>query len=138
MGHPDAAGATRGCGGIQATMCDHINVERDLISLCNSLEGNYGGAIAGATSLWNELGWFWLGFTQEVGGDLPTIVELGMGMGCPWHRAPVSLIPTASSTHSGAHLLQGLLVDGVAQLHLAVERVLLIVADKVHKALELS
>ena len=55
-----------------------------------------------------------------------------------WHRAPVPTIPTAVSTHGGAHLLQGLLVDRVAQLHLAVERVLLIVVDEVHKALELS
>ena len=39
------AGATRGCGGSQTTMCDKAEVERDLISLCNFLEGNYGGAI---------------------------------------------------------------------------------------------
>lgn len=66
------------------------------------------------------------------------MVELGMEFGWPWHWVPVPTIPTTGSTHSGAHLLQGLLVDGVTQLHLAVERVLLIVADEVHEALKLG
>lgn len=40
-------------------------------------------------------------------------------------------------THSSAYLLQCVLVDGIAQLHFAVQRVLLIVADEVYEAVKL-
>ena len=79
---------------------------------------------------------------QDTGEDLPTTTKIGMEFDCPWHRTTLSplspTVPTTGSTHSGAHLLQGLLIDGVAQLHLAVQRMLLIVADKVHQALKLG
>lgn len=41
-------------------------------------------------------------------------------------------------THSGAHPVQSVLVDGVAEPHLAVQRMFLVVAHKVDEALKLS
>lgn len=41
------------------------------------------------------------------------------------------------STHSRAYLLQRLLIDRVAELHLTVQRVFLVVTDEIHQAVEL-
>lgn len=41
-------------------------------------------------------------------------------------------------THRGAHPVQSVLVDGVAEPHLAVQRMFLVVAHKVDEALKLS
>jgi len=45
--------------------------------------------------------------------------------------------PGRRRTHRGAHAVQRVLVDGVPQPHLAVQRMLLVVAHKVHETLEL-
>lgn len=41
-------------------------------------------------------------------------------------------------THRGAHPIQSVLVDGVAEPHLAVQRMFLVVAHEVDEALKLS
>lgn len=40
-------------------------------------------------------------------------------------------------TDRGAHPVQGVLIDGVAEPHLAVQRMLLVVAHQIHQTLEL-